>query len=365
MNKEVISNTQGMATIALFIVGSSIVLSLDAKAGKDIWVAIILSLALSVPIILVHSRFLVLFSGKDLFLVFEIVFGKVLGKVFVLIYIWFSFFLAGLVLRVFGDFIGSVSFPETPKIIVMTIIGLLCIFSVKKGIEVIGRFSIFFVIIVMVLMLCITLLLIPQMNINYVLPILREGNKKLLEGTFQGLIFPFTQTIVFSTVFTSLKSNKSFYKVFIFGVLIGGGILYNTSITNLLVLGSKESSEVYFQTYEAVQRISIGGFIERIEIIIGTAFIFGGFVKISICILSTVKGLARLFEFEDYRFLVTPVTLLIINLSYFIHDSSMAKVDFASDIYPFYALPFQIILPLFFLVFTEIKIRTGKIGGYS
>lgn len=354
MNKVVISDKQGISIISLFIIGSSIVLTVAGKAKKDVWIAIVLSILTALPIVLVHARLLVIFPGRDLYDVLEIVLGKLLGRGISLLFIGFSFFLGGLVLRVFGDFISTVSFPETPGIVPMVFIGVLCIWAVKEGIEIIGRWGGVFLLGIIFLILIVSLLLIPKMNMDNLRPILYEGVKPVVDGAFHAFIFPFTQTIVFTTLFSSLK-NKSVYKVYIVGLLIGGGVLYISSITNILVLGSNTVENVYFPTYATASRLSGGDVVERLEVVIAVTLLVGGFIKVCMCLLSTCNGIAKIFGCNDYRFIVTPIGLLIINLSYFIHDNVMEKAEFASDIYPSYAFPFQVIIPIIILIVAEIK----------
>ncbi|QZY56021.1 GerAB/ArcD/ProY family transporter [Crassaminicella profunda] len=354
MNKEVLSDQQGISIISLFIIGSSIVLTTAGAAKKDLWIAIILSIMTALPIVFVHSRLLVLFPEKDLYDILELIFGKFIGKGFSLLFVWFSFFLGGLVLRVFGDFIFIVSLPETPKIISMFMIGILCIWGAKEGIETLGRWGEFFLIGTILLILLVSLLLIHKMNINNLRPMLSEGIQPLIKGTFHAFIFPFTQTIVFTTFFSS-SHIKSVYKVYILGIFIGGIILYVSSTTDILVLGSTTAGSMYFPTYTTARLLKIANLSSGFEIIITTSFLVGGFIKVCMCLLSTCNGVAKIFSCTNYKFIVTPIGLLIINLSYFIHDNVMDKAEFALDVYPSYALPFQVILPIIILISAEIK----------
>lgn len=354
MHKEVISDKQGISIISLFIIGSSIVLTTAGDAKKDLWIAIILSLIASIPIVLIHARLLIIFPKKDLYDVLELVFGKFIGKVISVIFIWFSFFLSGLVLRVFGDFIYVSALSETPQIVIMVLIAILCIWAVKEGIETIGRWGEFFFPGTIAFILIFNLLLIPKMDINNLRPTLYEGIKPIIDGAFHAFMFPFTQTIVFTTFLSSLKK-KSVYKVYIVGLLIGGVVLYISSITDVLVLGSKTVGKMYFPTYETAMLLRIKDIAASFEVLITSVFIVGGFIKVCMCLLSTCNGAAKLLGFNDYRFMVTPIGFLIINLSYVIHDSVMEKAEFASDIYPYYAFPFQVVLPIIIWIFAEIK----------
>lgn len=354
MNKEVISDKQGIAIISMFVMGSSLILSMAGKAKQDLWIASILAILASFPIIFIQARLLVLFPGKDLYDILEYIFGKFLGRGISLLYVWFSFFLGGLVLRAFGEFISAV-LPETPGIVPMIFIGSLCIWVIKDGLETLGRFGEFFVRIMVFLILIIMLLLIPEMDINNFHPILINGIKPVIKGTFQALIFPFTQIILFSTIFSLLKRKKSIYKVFFGGLLLGAIPLYIISVTNIAVLGSDIAFSAYFASYTSASLITIENVVERVEIVISIIFIIGGFVKVSICLLSTCNGIAKVFGLKNYRFIVTSIGLLIINLSHFIHNSAMEKSRFASDTYPVYALPFQVIVPIIIWIIAEIK----------
>ncbi|WP_432404757.1 GerAB/ArcD/ProY family transporter [Wukongibacter sp. M2B1] len=354
MSKEALSDKQGIAIISLFIIGSSIILTTAGEAKKDIWIAIILSIIAAIPVLLVHSRLLVLFPGKDLYDILEIIFGKVVGKGISILFIWFSFFLGGLVLKVFGDFILMVSMPETPEIVSMFMIGVLCIWAVKEGIGTIGRWAEFFIIGTIALILLVSLMLIHRMNINNLRPMLSINIKPTIEGAFHAFIFPFTQTIVFTTFFSSSKI-KSLYKVYIFGVLIGGIVLYISATTDILVLGVNIIGGMHFPSFGTARLLEFAEIWEGVEILITTSFIVGGFIKVSICLLSTCNGVAKIFEFEEYKSIVTPIGFLVVNLSYFIHDSVMEKSEFALNIYPIYAFPFQVILPLIILIIAEIK----------
>lgn len=49
MNKEVISDKQGINLVILFIMGSTLVIGTGAEAGKDSWLAIIIAIIFSFP----------------------------------------------------------------------------------------------------------------------------------------------------------------------------------------------------------------------------------------------------------------------------------------------------------------------------
>ena len=357
MNREVISDKQGIMLLILFISGSSVILPTAAEAKGDLWIAILLALVVALIPVAIYARILYLFPTKDLFDIVEDVFGKIVGKIFVLLYTWFAFHLSVLVLRNFGDFIAIVGLEGTPMIIPMAAIGILAIWGIKEGIEVLGRWAEFFLPIAGVLVAVAILLLIPEMDINRIRPVLYEGMGPVYRGAFSAFSFPFAETVMFLMAFDVLKWRNSSYKVYFTGLVLGGMSLWATSITELLVLAPATYSAVYFPAYMTVFRLNIGEFLQRLEIIVSIAFLIGGFVKVSICLLAASKGITKLFNFTDYRFVVLPVGALMITTASFIYGSIMEGVVWATDVWPYYALPFQVFLPVLIWIGAEFKVR--------
>jgi spore germination protein KB len=104
----------------------------------------------------------------------------------------------------------------------------------------------------------------------------------------------------------------------------------------------------------------VGDFLQRLEIIPAVALLTGGFVKISICLLASTRGVSKLFNCEEYRFLVTPVGLLMLNLAYLVYDNIVEMMAGIAEVWTFYAFPFQVILPLIIWVGAEITVHRGK-----
>lgn len=360
MNKEFISDSQGISLVILFIFGSALVMGTGGQAKNDVWIAILLAIAFSIPVLLLYSRILSKHPGKDLFEILEIVFGKYPGRFFSLAYIWFPFHLGAIVLRNFGEFMNTVGLPETPKIIPIVMYALVCILGVKCGIETLAKCSSHFIIVVFFLITLLTLLSVPNIETEKLFPIMYNGYRPILQGAFSAFSFPFGELVVFMMIFDSLKKPASSYKVFLVSLAVGGFVVLLISTRNLMVLGAETAGAVYFPSYTAISRINIGNFLQRLEISVTTVFILSGFIKISICLLAAAKGVTKLFGLKDYRLLVLPVGLLMINLSALLYDSIMEMFEWAQEIWPYYAFPFQVILPLLILVAVEIKSRLQK-----
>lgn len=205
MNTEIITGRQGIIIMVSYIIGSAIVLNPGREAKQDIWIAALLALLMALPAILIYARILSIFPGKDLFDILNEVFGKILGKIIAMAFIWYAFHLGALVIRNFSEFIQVVSLPETPQLIIVFFTGFICIWIVNAGIEVIGRWTGFFFPILLFILLILAGLAFTEFDMNNIKPVLYNGIKPVIRSAYSVFSFPFAETVVFMMAFCSLK----------------------------------------------------------------------------------------------------------------------------------------------------------------
>ncbi|PKM93478.1 MAG: spore gernimation protein [Firmicutes bacterium HGW-Firmicutes-1] len=357
-NQVVISNKQAISLLILFIIGESSIFIEGFEAKKDLWIAIILAIVFTIPLVLIFARLHVLFPNKNLLDIMEICLGKYLGKALIALYTWFFFHTVVLILEDIGFFVSTVLFPETPFIIIVIVFALTCTYCVKQGLEVLGRWAEFFIIIPIVIEILVFLLLIPKMEITNILPILYDGIGPVAKGTFLTITFPFAYIVGLASVFAFSKDKNSPYKIYFSGILIGGVIVFMSSFKSTLVLG--EDIGHYFPTYVTVSRIRIGNFLQRLDILAVIVFMIGIYVEVSAFLLATCIGITKLFDFADYKFIVMPITLLILNICFYEFDSIMHYFEFGREIWPYYVFPFEIIFPCMLWITAEVKIKIKR-----
>ncbi len=360
MRKEIISDTQGISIVILYIAGTALAFPTASEAGSDLWLSIITAMILAIPFLLIYSRLLSLYHGKDLFDILEIVFGKYIGKLISILFTFHAFFLGAYILFEYGEFLIFTSLPETPKYIPMIFITILLVWITKEGIETIGRWSSLFVLLNGPLPSIAILLLISKMDINNILPILYNGPKPYMRGTLSAFTFPFAQVVILLMVFSCLKTKKSSYKVFFTGFIIGGVLILGVSLAEILVLGEGIYTGSYSPNYSVAKKINVGEFLQRLEVITILATYTAGFIKVGICFLAGCIGISKVFGFKDYRFLVIPAGILLLNLGIIIHDNMMDSIKWDEEVYIYYALLFQVILPTIIIITAEVRRRAAR-----
>jgi len=358
MVKEYISDKQGICLIVLFMIGSTLLLGIYGEAKENSWISVILGMILALPAVIVYARLLSLYPHKDLFDILMEVFGGILGRILCIVYIWFAFHLGTLVFRNYLEFTSNVVFPDTPPWVIPLFLVPLISWVVKAGIEVLGRCSEFLIIIVIALILLVTIALsVPQMNINNILPIMYDGFTPVFKTAFGAFSFPFAESIIFMMCFSSLKTTKSPYKVYISGLIIGGFFIVIGTLRNLLIVGASTISQNYFPSNVVVSVIRIGDLLQRLEISVSAVLVICVFIKLSVCLLGVCNGISKIFNLNDHKFLSTPISALMFSFSLFIYTDTMEMNEWAFAVWPYYAFLFQAILPAILIVVAEIKNR--------
>lgn len=362
MQKNALSAKQAVFILVLFIMGSSLVVGGDTAAGQDSWIAVLVAVFLFFPMLLVYARFLSLYPGCGLNEIILDVFGQVVGKILIALYVFYSIYLGALVMRNFSEFIQVVATPETPQILTLAIGVLLCIWMVKSDVDVLGRWARVIFPISAAAVIFTVVLSFKIMNPDNLKPVAGTDFSTLMRSSFSLFAFPFAETILFANLFGSVKtkSKNGPYLIYAVAILLGAALLLMVALRNILVLGVSSTVMYYFPSYEAVSVLSLGDFFTRFEVLIGIIFTFGGFAKITVCLFSASAGMAKLIHVRSRKNLAAPAGLLMMTLASIIYADTPQMFS-GINTYKYFALPFQVVLPLVILAGAEIKTRLKEL----
>lgn len=354
MRKEQISESQAYILMITFIMGTSLALDSYVESQQDTWISMLISLIIAIPIVIIYGSILNSHQDKDLFQILEYSFGKIIGKTIGLLYTFYFFHLGSICMRNMTEFVQVSSFNETPQYITALFIGILAIYILKSGLEVIARVN-KFIIPLLIFIIGITLIMvIPKSDPTNFLPILENGWIPVLKGSFTKFSFPLGETVIFLAFLNTVKEKSKSTIIYLKGISIGSMIILTVILRNILVLGFPSLTLAVFPSYDAVSLIDIGNFIRGVEMIIAIVITIAGFIKVSLCLLASCIGVSRIFKFSDYKWVSAPLGLLMMSLSFILYDNTMHMIEWVS-IYRYYAFPFQVILPIFILIFVKLK----------
>ena len=275
-----------------FLLGEPILLPIGRIAGHDIWIAFLLSLVEVLFLGLVYTKLALRFKGQTLMEISIVVYGRYLGRLIALGYIWFFFHIGSLVLAVFSHFYKITAYDKTPGVVFVILTVLVCILAVRNGIEVIVRCSQVLVPLIMGVVIMDTLLLLKDWNLSNFLPVLEKPISQILLATQEIVALPLGETVVFLMICPFLNSPNKIAKPFFGGLLFSWLVLLIFAIRVIAVLGP--ATEIYvYPTLMASRQINIANFITRLEIFTSIGILTMGFLKIITVFYGAVLGTAQ------------------------------------------------------------------------
>lgn len=121
MERVKVNARQMFVLIVLFEHGSAIVIPLGVSAKQDVWLAILLSLALGLLLFFVYRCLFEYYPNEPLTAYMQHIVGAPLGKLLAVVYITYFLYIAARVLRDFGELLLTFAYPETPLFVLNAI----------------------------------------------------------------------------------------------------------------------------------------------------------------------------------------------------------------------------------------------------
>ena len=324
---------------------------LGAKAKQDAWLALILAWAGGFILLAIYLYISILNPEKTLIEILKDIFGKYLGSFLAILYLWYFIHLASIVLSHLGDFTVNELYPQTPKLFIIISIVLPIIYILRNGLEVISRTNEIFGPITIFIIILLFFIMFPLYDLNNLKPFLAKGIKPVIRSSFSLLAFPFGEIVLFLMIFPYLNNKKVLFKTSFLSYFFIGFFLFIIIISNLMILGPDMYSRYLFPNIISTR---INPLINLTPLVVLTVLVGGG-VKIVICAYATITGICQLFNLQSYKLFVIPVSIIIISLSIWLYDNVIKLVYWDVEIYPYYAIPFQIIIPIMILMGSLIK----------
>ncbi|MGE4353858.1 MAG: endospore germination permease [Oscillospiraceae bacterium] len=344
--KEQISAKQLMLSVGCFIQGSSLILNFaTATTKQDSWIAAILGLLIAAPIFGIYFLLIKQFPGMNIIEITIRVFGKVLGRILSLIYIYYFFSLTFLNTEILGNFMNGFIMPETPTVVFYLMFIFVCVWAVRSGIENITRYSALFVFITFGALLITTVLSIKDLKTSNIFPIFSLPAMKYFQSSYTIALLPYCEVFTFFMLFPEIKDKNKIYGALIKGVLIGAITIFISILKTILMVGPLIAILSY-PTYAAIRMIDIGNILTRMEVIFACILIILLFFKVTIILYATVKGIAQIFNLHSYKILTPSVGVLTVVFSLRSLATAPNIAYWGANVAAVYSSFFEILLPV-------------------
>ncbi|MFC5651925.1 endospore germination permease [Paenibacillus solisilvae] len=363
MNIGKISSSQLMILVAMNVIGSAILViptTLAATAKQDAWISAIVALAGGLAVVPIHVLLAGRLEGAGLVDSMERLLGKWLGKLIALLFVLtFPLVLAGRSTRIIGDFLTTQMMPETPREAIFILYMAVVIIAARAGIEAVARSAQIFFPLVVFLFLLMTCFLAPELRGENIQPILEDGVLPVVVSSYQTISFPFIESIVFLVLYSGVSRLKGMGSSLMWGIAIGGMFLFTSTLLCILVIGPKLTINNVFPAYVLAKKISVGRFVERIEVTIAVLWFLTIFFRSTVMFYISAVGLAQIFNMRDYKWLTIPLGMITVVFA-IVSRPDITYLYKLAPAWGLYAPIHCILLPLALLGVAAIRGRRNK-----
>ncbi|MEW6661840.1 MAG: GerAB/ArcD/ProY family transporter [Bacillota bacterium] len=339
---------------------TSLPVLVSPPANQDVWLAGLLSviptMVMAAPAVLLALRF----PGLTIIQCCRLFMGKA-GLVIGLLYIWFFLHNAAISLRLSGECMTSVYMPETPLVVFLLGVAVICVSAVRNGLEVMARLADMLCPMVVGGIILVIGLVLKEADVQALQPVLEDGLGPVFHGAFT--TSPrLVEVLILSMVAPYLNDPKPRRIIWIMAWTLGILTIMFVAIilAVIMVFGASQAQNYTFPFLSLNRIVSIADIIERIDAIHLVMWVPGIFIKVSVFYYLAVLGLSQLLNLRTYRPLILPMGALLVVLSVWLFDSLVALYQFTQyQIWTPYALVFITGFPLLLWVVALVTKKGG------
>jgi spore germination protein KB len=336
--------------------GDLIIPSFTAKyAKRDLWLSPIWAALMGLLIAAIVYHLHKLFPKETLIQYSERIIGRIAGKILGISFLFAILFINGAIVRQYSDFLTSVFFRKTPTWILVGSMVLVCALTVRGGLEAIARCAQLFVPLVILSWILIMVLLLPDMEINNMLPILAKGIMPSIRGAIPTSAW-FGHFAIIAFILPYLKDPEKGMKWATISIVVIMLTLSMITIATLFIFGDI-TSQLTYPVMMAIRYIEVAGFIEHVESIMMAIWVIGTFIKISAVYSVFVLGFSQLMHLSDYRPVVFPSGFLLVVFSAWEATDLQKFIHYLGTSAAFMDLTFYLIIPAMLLLIALVRRR--------
>lgn len=362
LEKGVISNTQLMFLTFSFMQAMIMTANFNyALTKQDTWIVVIAASGVTALFVLMYAALARRYAGKDLVQINDTVFGPYFGKAVSALYIWFFFQLIIHYAYFYNSFWITYIMPETPRIAFLIMLMFICAMAVKGGIEVIARCGFLLSLIVAVMTGLIFILLFKDMKFSNLQPMLQTPPKDFIQSLHIMLAIPFLDLVALLVFFPYTAENRKIRKPVLLALCMSTALLLISVAGNVATAGARvvNSTSVSFAI---TREIDFAGVLTRLDVLIALTLLITIFMKIAVMYYVTAISTARLLNLRSYRPLIIPIGVLVIGFAVKLYPSDMEQVYAGKNVWPFYAIVQEALLPAVTLAVVYIRKLFQKRG---
>ncbi|GEN34063.1 MULTISPECIES: GerAB/ArcD/ProY family transporter [Aneurinibacillus] len=296
------------------------------------------------------------FPGKNIFEVTSLLLGNWGGKAVNILFFLYIWIILVRDVREISEFVGFFLLSETPSEVILFLFILVMLYYGKTSIEVIARVNALFVPVYLLAMAFLPVLLANEINPERALPILSTGFLPLGTANVIGLS-SYGDLLILGAFLPSLADTRLFKASVRYGTLLAGVVITIVLFVAIVAMGATITSKFYYPVYLLVEQIHITDFLDRVEVLLFSAWFPAFTLKIMVLYSAFFICLGAIFNNTDCRKFNIQGGVFIFLTSYFSFERINELAHFIKYSLPLIVLGFQ---PAFMLLIYTVSKLSKK-----
>lgn len=281
-------------------------------AGQDAWLSVLFAGLLGIVPAGAAGALMNRFPNQSIIQALPNLFGRVLGTLTALMFAGYFLFAAALAIWRMEVFTVRFLLPEAPQLAVRVLFMLCVCIAVLGGSRPLIRTSAYIVPLGFVVILLVMGLPVSRMDPAFLFPVFELGYRPMLLAGV--LLFGWLCQIplVFLMFQRYVQGGHGGAKMAILGVILSVLALELGAAGTLAAFGPRQAGSMYYPAFEVARIISIGAFLERIEVIFVAVWIAGIFLAAAFYVQVFVEGMSDILHFKGRvaKVLISAIAIL-------------------------------------------------------
>lgn len=281
-------------------------------AAQDAWIAVILGAVVPMLSVLLIERMVRSFPQLNFVDLSQLLFGKIMGYVLLILFILYVIAFQSIVIRLFTEITSQVLLPRTPIAVINFMMVLAAVYVASKGVRVVGRMN---ELLFYILLLFFGILAIPAFTAShytYILPIGDSGIVNIAKDTLP-TAYAYSGVEILMIFYFLANRKEDVRKASILAVVLTALLYVFVTVLCLLVFGPDVLREIIWPV-QVLLKVNQTGVVERLEIVFLTAWLALGArpaINFTCASAFSLSYLLRLDESSWYPRLVCFIGLMI------------------------------------------------------
>lgn len=311
---NILSRHQLFAIAVIYQIGTTIIFGFAAGAGRDSWLAVLISTLLGACVVLMYVSITNMNPGLSYIECYPKQFGRWLGVPIAWLHPLLFIYIAGRILADINNLVPSTILPQTPSWAILVVFMIVITYSLFLGLRVMGRLAELMLPILSIIYAAEVVLIFSSgvVDIKNLMPMLDKGWGRIWKVVWPlGIIQSYGESLALALVWTSLKPKGKVGWIMLLSTFLAGGFIAFTDGLAISVFGEEIFKRATYPMYALIQVISVADFITQLDATGVLYFCFMAFLKTYIYLFAAVRCIQKLTYAKSERTFIIPVVLIV------------------------------------------------------